>query len=159
LGRQKFKADYWGIFLSFQVLKSIASSALDEAARSSVQHCSTELSSCSTALVPTLFTNPVCLNRKVTCRPGHAYNGTSAIVVLAAIEQGNLRAAIRRLAFALSEPQACESSAHIGLAECALPSEGKGHTFESCRVRHFFFTLQRDMRALTETLALSHSSE
>jgi hypothetical protein len=40
-----------------------------------------------------------------------------------------------------------------------LPSEGKGHTFESCRVRQIFFTLQRDLRALTGTLALSHSSE
>jgi hypothetical protein len=32
-----------------------------------------------------------------------------------------------------------------------LPSEGKGHTFESCRVRHFFFVLQRDMRDPTKT--------
>jgi len=40
-----------------------------------------------------------------------------------------------------------------------LPSEGKGHTFESCRVRKFFFILQRDIGARTETRALSHSSE
>jgi hypothetical protein len=39
----------------------------------------------------------------------------------------------------------------------ALPSEGRGHTFKSCRVRHFI--LQRDMRARTETPALRHSSE
>jgi len=40
-----------------------------------------------------------------------------------------------------------------------LPSEGKGHTFESCRVRHFFFILQRCMRAPEKTPALAHSSE
>ena len=40
-----------------------------------------------------------------------------------------------------------------------LPSEGKGHTFESCRVRQFLLTLQRDMRVLTKTPTLSHSSE
>jgi hypothetical protein len=32
----------------------------------------------------------------------------------------------------------------------ALRSEGKGHTFESCRVRRFFLILQWDMRARTE---------
>ena len=40
-----------------------------------------------------------------------------------------------------------------------LPSEGKGHTFESCRVRQFFLILQRDMRARTETRNLPRSSE
>src|SRR5882724_2204978 len=39
-----------------------------------------------------------------------------------------------------------------------LPSEGKGHTFESCRVRQFFFILQRDIRAESKTAALAHSS-
>jgi hypothetical protein len=32
-----------------------------------------------------------------------------------------------------------------------LPSEGKGHTFESCRARQFFLILQHDMRARAET--------
>jgi hypothetical protein len=40
-----------------------------------------------------------------------------------------------------------------------LPSEGRGHTFESCRVRQFFLIFQRDMRARAETPALRHSSE
>jgi len=40
-----------------------------------------------------------------------------------------------------------------------LPSEGKGHTFESCRVRQFFFVSQRAMRARTKTPVLSHSNE
>src|SRR5260370_20523592 len=35
----------------------------------------------------------------------------------------------------------------------------KGHTFESCRVRHFSFVLQRDMRDPTKTPAPAHSSE
>src|SRR5258708_7745322 len=38
-------------------------------------------------------------------------------------------------------------------------SEGKGHTFESCRVRQFFLILQRDMSARTETPTLPRSSE
>ncbi len=38
-----------------------------------------------------------------------------------------------------------KSCSTIGGVE-PLPSEGKGHTFESCRVRQFFLTLQRDMR-------------
>src|SRR5882762_5066970 len=32
-----------------------------------------------------------------------------------------------------------------------LPSEGKGHTFESCRVRQLFFVLQRDMQTQPAT--------
>ena len=40
-----------------------------------------------------------------------------------------------------------------------LPSEGKGHTFESCRVRQFFFILQRCMGAPIKTPAPAHSSE
>ena len=40
-----------------------------------------------------------------------------------------------------------------------LPSEGKGHTFESCRVRQFFLILQRDMSARTETPTLPRLSE
>ena len=40
-----------------------------------------------------------------------------------------------------------------------LPSEGKGHTSESCRARQFFLILQRDIRARTETPAPRHSSE
>jgi hypothetical protein len=43
--------------------------------------------------------------------------------------------------------------------EQRLPSEGEGHTFESCRVRQFFLTLQRDMRAQTETPDLPRSNE
>jgi hypothetical protein len=39
----------------------------------------------------------------------------------------------------------------------ALPSEGKGHTFESCRVRQFILFFQRDMRDRTEIPALRHS--
>jgi hypothetical protein len=46
-----------------------------------------------------------------------------------------------------------------GLGRWRLPSEGKGHTFESCRVRQFFLILQRDMLAWTETPALRHSSK
>jgi hypothetical protein len=40
-----------------------------------------------------------------------------------------------------------------------LPSEGKGHTFESCRVRQFFFILQRYMPAQLQTSVLLHSRE
>ena len=46
-----------------------------------------------------------------------------------------------------------------GLGRVRLPSEGKGHTFESCRVRQIFFILQRDIRARTETPNLPRSSE
>jgi hypothetical protein len=42
--------------------------------------------------------------------------------------------------------------------ERPLPSEGKGHAFESCRVRQFFL-LQRDMRAGTKTPTVPHSNE
>jgi hypothetical protein len=38
-----------------------------------------------------------------------------------------------------------------------LMDEGEGHTFESCRVRHFI--LQSDMRVRTEIPVLSHSNE
>ncbi len=38
--------------------------------------------------------------------------------------------------------------AAVGLGE-PLPSEGKGHTFESCRVRQIFLIFQRSMRART----------
>src|SRR6266481_868022 len=44
----------------------------------------------------------------------------------------------------------------MGTLSC---SEGKGHTFESCRGRHFFLVLQRAMRARTKTPVLSHSNE
>jgi len=44
----------------------------------------------------------------------------------------------------------------MGTLSC---SEGKGHTFESCRVRQFFPELQRDVHALTGTSALLHLSE
>jgi hypothetical protein len=47
----------------------------------------------------------------------------------------------------------------LGLGAWRLPSEGKGHTFESCRVRQFFLILQRDMSARTETPTLPRSSE
>jgi hypothetical protein len=46
-----------------------------------------------------------------------------------------------------------------GLGRWPLPSEGKGHTFESCWVRHFFFIFQRDIHSRTETPAPPHSSE
>jgi hypothetical protein len=36
--------------------------------------------------------------------------------------------------------------APVAQLDRALPSEGKGHTFESCRVRHFLFVLQLDTR-------------
>jgi hypothetical protein len=39
----------------------------------------------------------------------------------------------------------------------SLPSEGKGHTFESCRVRQIFFILQGDMRAWTKTPVVPRS--
>jgi hypothetical protein len=46
------------------------------------------------------------------------------------------------------------------LARCqAQNSEGKGHTFESCRVRQLFFVLQRDMQTQPETSVLVHSRE
>jgi hypothetical protein len=38
-----------------------------------------------------------------------------------------------------------------------LPSEGKGHTFESCRVRQLFFVLQRDVQTQSEISVLVHS--
>jgi hypothetical protein len=40
------------------------------------------------------------------------------------------------------------------LKRLALPSEGKGHTFESCRVRHFPLILPSDMRTRIEASAL-----
>src|SRR6267142_2256804 len=50
-----------------------------------------------------------------------------------------------------------KSCSTIGGVE-PLPSEGKGHTFESCRVRQFPLILQRYMRARTEIPVLSHST-
>jgi hypothetical protein len=44
----------------------------------------------------------------------------------------------------------------MGTLSC---SEGKGHTFESCRARQFSRFLQRDMCARTNTPALPPSSE
>jgi hypothetical protein len=44
----------------------------------------------------------------------------------------------------------------MGTLSC---SEGKGHTFESCRVRQFSLFLQRDMYARTKAPALPHSGE
>jgi len=44
-------------------------------------------------------------------------------------------------------------------AMVTLPSEGKGHTFESCRVRQFLFIFQRDTRVQTKNRILSCSSE
>jgi hypothetical protein len=41
-------------------------------------------------------------------------------------------------------------NAPVAQLDRALPSEGKGHTFESCRVRQSFLCLQRDMRARTQ---------
>ena len=41
----------------------------------------------------------------------------------------------------------------------ALPSEGKGHAFESRRVRQFLFIFQRDTRVQTKNRILSCSSE
>jgi hypothetical protein len=38
-------------------------------------------------------------------------------------------------------------------------SEGKGHTFESCRVRQFFFILQRDMRDPTRLQRIRASQQ
>jgi hypothetical protein len=38
-------------------------------------------------------------------------------------------------------------NAPVAQLDRALPSEGKGHTFESCRVRQLFYVLQRDMHA------------
>ena len=40
-----------------------------------------------------------------------------------------------------------------------LPFEGKGHTFESCRVRQIFLVLLRDMRARTAAAMPCHSRE
>jgi hypothetical protein len=40
-----------------------------------------------------------------------------------------------------------------------LASEGKGHTFESCRVRQLFFILQRHMQTQPETSVVVHSRE
>ena len=40
-----------------------------------------------------------------------------------------------------------------------LPSEGKGHTFESCRVRQFLFIFQRDTRVQTKNRIVSCSSK
>jgi hypothetical protein len=40
-----------------------------------------------------------------------------------------------------------------------LPSEGKGHTFESCRVRQLSFIFQRDVCARTENPIQSHLIE
>jgi hypothetical protein len=51
-----------------------------------------------------------------------------------------------------------KSRSTIGGVE-PLPSEGKGHTFESCRVRQLFFVLQRDMQTQPETSVLIHSRE
>lgn len=39
----------------------------------------------------------------------------------------------------------------VGHIDKLLPSEGKHHTFEPCRVRHFFVILQRHARAETVT--------
>jgi hypothetical protein len=61
----------------------------------------------------------------------------------------------------LVSSRGCEHKAlkaTVGLGE-PLPSEGKGHTFESCRVRQLFFVLQRDMQTQPETSVLIHSRE
>src|SRR5258707_9288819 len=47
--------------------------------------------------------------------------------------------------------------APVAQLDRALPSEGKGHTFESCRVRQLFFVLQRDMQTQPATSVLVHS--
>jgi len=52
-----------------------------------------------------------------------------------------------------------EDRSTTGGIDRPLLSEGKGHTFESCRVRQFFLILQRDMRTRTETPTLPRSSE
>ena len=43
------------------------------------------------------------------------------------------------------------ANAPVAQLDRALPSEGKGHTFESCRVRQLLFVLQRDMQTQRET--------
>jgi len=40
-----------------------------------------------------------------------------------------------------------------------LPSEGKGHTFESCQVHPFTFVLQRDIQTQPEASVQVHSRE
>jgi hypothetical protein len=50
-----------------------------------------------------------------------------------------------------------ELHAPVAQLDRALPSEGKGHTFESCRVRQLFFVLQRDMQTQPATSVLVHS--
>jgi len=47
----------------------------------------------------------------------------------------------------LAKPDFCDWLNALFRDRWRLPSEGKGHTFESCRVRQFFFILQRDIRA------------
>ena len=59
----------------------------------------------------------------------------------------------------LAKPDFCDWLNALFRDRWRLPSEGKGHTFESCRVRQFFFILQRDIRAESKTAALPHSSE
>jgi hypothetical protein len=60
----------------------------------------------------------------------------------------------RCLADRLNQPHA-----PVAQLDRALPSEGKGHTFESCRVRQFIFMVRRAMRARTETPSLCRPSE
>ena len=52
-----------------------------------------------------------------------------------------------------------DRSRYVGVVQVALPSEGKGHAFESRRVRQFLFIFQRDTRVQIKNRILSCSSE
>ena len=49
-------------------------------------------------------------------------------------------------------------NAPVAQLDRALPSEGKGHTFESCRVRQFSLFLQRDIYAGTSHVNLKFAT-
>jgi hypothetical protein len=43
---------------------------------------------------------------------------------------------------------------YVGVVQVALPSEGKGHTFESCRVRQYYQALLRIFRISNPVVSL-----
>ena len=75
-------------------------------------------------------------SRKVSMARGRTVSSMAPPAASAAARPDGLHSPPRhRPAFRLEGPSA--EDAPVAQLDRALPSEGKGHTFESCRVRHY----------------------